>query len=54
MSRTWIWLAAVGVVVTAVVYGGTYGAPTGSAKPLAGKALNKKVAMVIAQGGLGD
>jgi basic membrane protein A len=55
MSRSWIRLAAVaGVVATAFVYGAAYGAPTRSAKPLAGKALNKKVAMVIAQGGLGD
>jgi basic membrane protein A len=54
MSRSWMFAAVAAVVATASVYGAAYGAPTRSAVPLTGKALNKKVAMVIAQGGLGD
>lgn len=54
MSRSWILAAVAAVVATASVYGAAYGAPTRSEGPLTGKALNKKVAMVIAQGGLGD
>lgn len=54
MSRSWMLAAVAAVVATASVYGAAYGAPTKSAGPLTGTALNKKVAMVIAQGGLGD
>jgi basic membrane protein A len=54
MSRSWMLAAAAAVVATASVYGAAYGASTRSAVPFSGKALNKKVAMVIAQGGLGD
>jgi basic membrane protein A and related proteins len=54
MSRSWMLATVAGVVATASVYGAAHGAPTRSAVPLTGKALNKKVAMVIAQGGLGD
>jgi basic membrane protein A len=54
MSRSWMLAAVAAVVATASVYGAAYGAPTRNAVPLTGKALNKKVAMVIAQGGLGD
>jgi len=47
--------ALAGLVATMfTAHGAAYGGPTRSTVPLAGKALNKKVAMVIAQGGLGD
>ncbi len=56
MSRSSMRLAALaGLVATMfTAHGAAYGGPTRSTVPLAGKALNKKVAMVIAQGGLGD
>jgi basic membrane protein A and related proteins len=56
MSRSSMRLAALaGLVATMfAAHGAAYGGPTRSTVPLAGKALNKKVAMVIAQGGLGD